>query len=60
MPQDGKDDDGNPIEHTADNNETLGDALSKAGFEPSKIGRRIVSQGKRRETLRKQAIKKPG
>ncbi|UIK12467.1 hypothetical protein LZK80_09550 [Rhizobium leguminosarum] len=32
MPQDGKDDDGNPIEHTADNNETLGDALSKAGI----------------------------
>lgn len=49
-----------PIEKTADASETFGEALSKAGFEPAKIGRRIVSQGKRRETLKKRAIKKTG
>jgi hypothetical protein len=40
-----------PIGETADENETFGEALSKAGFEPAKVGRKIVPQGKRRETL---------
>ncbi|KGD99615.1 hypothetical protein [Rhizobium sp. YS-1r] len=33
--------------------ETVGEALLKVGFEPLKAGRKIVGQGKRRETLRK-------
>lgn len=65
MPDDGKSGggkagDAGPIEKTPDASETLGEALSKAGFEPAKIERRIVSQGKRGETLKKRAIKKPG
>ena len=42
---------------TADANETFGEALSRAGFEPAKVGRRAVSQGKRREMLKKHASK---
>ncbi|MBY5812661.1 MULTISPECIES: hypothetical protein [Rhizobium] len=33
--------------------ETAGEALAKAGFKPSKAGRRIISQGRPRETLKK-------
>ncbi len=33
--------------------ETVGEALLKVGFEPSKAGRKIVGQGRPRETLRK-------
>ncbi|ANK77432.1 hypothetical protein FA04_32910 (plasmid) [Ensifer adhaerens] len=45
---------------TADNNETFGEALSKAGFKPAKVGRRkIVSRGKRRETLKKRNSENP-
>ncbi|MBY3413103.1 hypothetical protein HFN87_07340 [Rhizobium laguerreae] len=33
--------------------ETVGEALLKVGFKASKSGRKIVGQGKRRETLRK-------
>jgi len=39
------------IGETADAGETFGEALSKAGFEPAKVGCKIVSQGKRRERL---------
>lgn len=42
---------------TVGDNETTGEALSNAGFKPAKVARRIVSQGKRRETLRKHAPK---
>lgn len=60
MPQDGRDvaekaGDVGSIEETADASETLGEALSKAGCEPAKIGRKIVSQGKRRERLKRPA-----
>lgn len=48
-----------PLGKTADDNETFGEALSKAGFEPAKVGHRVVSQGKRRETLKKRASKNP-
>ncbi|MGO8661556.1 hypothetical protein ACC805_12350 [Rhizobium ruizarguesonis] len=48
-----EDDDVGPLVETADNNETFGEALSREGFEPAKVGRRIVPQGKRRETLKK-------
>lgn len=41
------------LRDTADDNETFGAALSKEGFEPAQVGRRVVSQGKRRETLKK-------
>lgn len=58
MPRGGKDEtvkagDVGPIEKSADGSETFGEALSTAGFEPAKVGRRVVSQGKRRETLKK-------
>lgn len=46
-------DDVGPLRETADDNETFDEALSRAGFEPAKVGRRVVSQGKRRETLKK-------
>ncbi|WP_165933002.1 hypothetical protein [Rhizobium sp. BK251] len=36
-----------------DDNETFGEALSKEGFELANVGHKIVSQGKRRETLKK-------
>ena len=62
MPHDGKDDKGQaddlrPIRETAVDGETFGEALSKAGFRPAKGERRIVSQGKRRQTLNKRAPK---
>ncbi|CAN7318159.1 hypothetical protein ELH58_10100 [Rhizobium ruizarguesonis] len=38
---------------TRQTSETVGEALLKVGFKPSKSGRKIVGQGKRRETLRK-------
>jgi hypothetical protein len=44
-----------PIGKTADDDETFGEALSRAGFEPAKVGHRVVSQGKRREKLKKRA-----
>lgn len=58
MPREGKDetakaDDVGPLEEKSDERETFGEALSTAGFEPAKIGRRVVSQGRQRETLKK-------
>ncbi|PDT08065.1 hypothetical protein CO655_24270 [Rhizobium sp. M1] len=58
MPRGGKDetteaDDVRPLNEAADDNETFGQALSRAGFHPAKVGRRVVSQGKRREALKK-------
>lgn len=60
MPQGGKNDLGksgefSPTQEPAADNETLGEGLSKEGFEPAKVGRKILSQGKRRETLKKRA-----
>lgn len=46
-------DDVGPLGEPADHNETFDKALSRAGFKPAKVGRRVVSQGKRRETLKK-------
>lgn len=48
MPHHGKKDEGDAgdvdsIGEPAADNETLGDALSKVGFEPPKVGRRILS-----------------
>ncbi|WP_165823451.1 hypothetical protein [Metarhizobium album] len=58
MPDHGKKDEAEAgeagaIGEMAADNETLGDALSKVGFEPAKVGRKIVSQGKRRESLKR-------
>ncbi|ANL51570.1 hypothetical protein AMC86_CH00372 [Rhizobium phaseoli] len=44
-----------PLRKTADDSEMFGEALLRAGFEPAKVGRRVVSQGKRRETLKRRA-----
>jgi len=60
MPRSGKDktteaDDVGPLEEAPDGHETLGQALSRAGFEAAKVERRIASQGRRRETLKKRA-----
>ncbi|MDQ0320839.1 hypothetical protein QO002_002977 [Pararhizobium capsulatum DSM 1112] len=60
MPRGGKDkttetDDVGPLEEAPDGHETFGQALSRVGFEPAKVGRRIVSQGRRRETLKNRA-----
>ncbi len=41
-----------PVE-TADDSDTFGKALSRAGFKPARVGRKFVPQGKRRETLKK-------
>lgn len=49
-----------PLGESGENNETFGDALSKVGFEPAKVGRKIVPQGKHRETLKKRPSKDPG
>ncbi|ANH05048.1 hypothetical protein shn_14030 [Shinella sp. HZN7] len=62
MPRSGKDEtpksvDVGSLRNTADDHETFGEALSKEGFEPAQVGRRVVSQGKRRETLKKRASK---
>ncbi|MBY3144053.1 hypothetical protein HFO63_00315 [Rhizobium laguerreae] len=45
--------DGCPEVETGKIVETAGEALAKAGFKPSKAGRRIVGQGRPRETLKK-------
>jgi len=60
MPRGGKDktteaDDVRPLDEAPSGHETFGQAPSRAGFEPAKVGRRIVSQGRRRETLKKRA-----
>ncbi|MBY3206858.1 hypothetical protein [Rhizobium laguerreae] len=44
-----------PKDETGKIDETAGEALANAGFEPSKKGRRIVGQGRPREILRKRA-----
>ncbi len=64
MPQGGKDDVGKAGDvgssgQTADDSGAFGEALSKAGFVPANVGRKIVSQGKRRETLKKRASSDP-
>jgi|GEM_PF-1148352 len=64
MPREGKDeiaeagDVGTPG-NTADDNETFGEALARAGLVSAKVRRKIVSQGKRRETLKKTTSKYP-
>jgi len=45
--------DGSPEVETGKIVETAGEALAKAGFKPSKKGRRILGQGRPRETLKK-------
>ncbi|MBD9488755.1 hypothetical protein [Ensifer sp. ENS11] len=64
MPRRGKDettkaDDVGPLGETPDDNDTFGEALSRAGFKPAKVGRKFVSQGKRRETLKKRPSGNP-
>lgn len=64
MPHGGRDDEGKagdvgPIGEMADDNETLGDALLKVGFEPARVGRKTASQGKRRESLKRWNSKDP-
>lgn len=49
--------DNSPEAETGKIVETAGEALAKAGFEPSKAGRRIVGQGKPREPLRKRTCR---
>ncbi|ASY62557.1 hypothetical protein SJ05684_c11010 [Sinorhizobium sojae CCBAU 05684] len=58
MSHGGKDDagkagDAGRIGEEADHDETLGEALSREGFEPAKVGRKVMSQGRRREPLKK-------
>jgi len=62
MPRGGKDEtaksgDVGRLRNTADDNVTFSEALSKVGFKPATVGRRIVPQGKRREMLKKRASK---
>lgn len=54
MPHDGENDEGKvgdfgPNCEMAVDQETLGDVVPKIGFGPAKVGRKTVSQGKRRE-----------
>jgi hypothetical protein len=44
-----------PISKTEHGSERPGGAPSKTGREPGQVGRKIVGQGKRRETLKKRA-----
>jgi len=58
MPSGGKDEktkthDVTPPGETPDDSDTFGKALSRAGFKPARVGRKLVPQGKRRETLKK-------
>ena len=58
MPRGGKDettktDDITPPGEMPNDNDAFGEALSRAGFKPAKIGHKIVPQGKRREMLKK-------
>jgi hypothetical protein len=58
MPRAGKDEkakagDVGPLERMEGDNETFGEALSRAGFASAKVGHRVVSQGRPRETLKK-------
>ena len=60
MPQGGKSDvgktgDATRIRKSEGGTETFGEALSKIGFVPANAGRKIVSQGKRRESLKKRS-----
>lgn len=43
------------VSDKASKSETFGAALDKAGFEPMRSGRKVVGQGKRRETLKKRS-----
>ncbi len=42
---------------TSDDKESFGEALSKDGFKPANVESRKVSQGRRRETLKKKVSK---
>jgi len=42
-----------PTDKSERGSERAGRALSKTGLESSQVGRKIVGQGKRRETLKK-------
>ncbi|RUM18782.1 hypothetical protein EFD56_15165 [Rhizobium phaseoli] len=64
MPQGGKSDEGKTgdttrIREPEGGTETFGEALSKAGFVPANAGRKIVSQGKRRKSLKKRSSTDP-
>lgn len=48
----GKTGDVNLSQELAADNETFSEALTKEGFEPAKVGRKILFQGKRREALK--------
>jgi hypothetical protein len=50
---------GGPVGETAVDKETVGDALSKVGFKPAKVGRRIVSQGRPRQALKRKTSEEP-
>lgn len=57
MPRGGKNEldkagEGSVTQESIAENETFREALSKEGFLPAKVGRKILSQGKRRETLK--------
>jgi hypothetical protein len=56
----GKGGDVPPIGNTVGDGETFGEALSKSGFEPAKVGRKRVSQGKPREALKKRPSEESG
>jgi hypothetical protein len=64
MPRNGKDDpgqagDSGAIGERVDNHQTLGEALSQAEFKPAKVGRKVISQGRNREKLKKWAPEDP-
>lgn len=64
MPKGGKNDVGKTgdvklIRKPVTDKETFGEALANEGFVPANVGRKIVSQGKRRETLKKKAPTDP-
>jgi len=42
-----------PIKKSEQGSETIGEAPPKAGFESTRVERKVVGQGKRRETLKR-------
>lgn len=55
----GKADEASPVGDGKDHDETLDEALARAGFEPANVGRKTVPQGRRREPLRRTPPKEP-
>ncbi|MDK1389977.1 hypothetical protein QN224_32155 [Sinorhizobium sp. 8-89] len=55
----GKTGDVSLVREAVADNETFGEAMANVGFVPANVGRKIVSQGKRKEKLKKRLSTDP-